>query len=91
MPHLSINGPSRIVFEHFRDCFHPKDLTSGFPQLFQLCFHIVKGHIPLQIAHVLGAIHLLSMTEPSNGVHPIIMGKTLYQLTCGLSPSLNSN
>jgi hypothetical protein len=46
MPHMLANGPSRMVFEHLWDRFHPKDLTSGFPQLFQLCFHIVKGHIP---------------------------------------------
>jgi hypothetical protein len=31
MPHLLANGPSKMVFEHLRDCFHPKDLANGFP------------------------------------------------------------
>jgi hypothetical protein len=31
MPHLSTSGPFGMVFEHLRDCFHPKDLTSAFP------------------------------------------------------------
>ncbi len=78
MPHLSENGPCRMVFEHLQDCFHPKDLTSGYPQLFQLCSHIVKGHIPRQIACVLSATRLLAMTKPLNGINPIIVGKTLY-------------
>jgi hypothetical protein len=30
MPHLLASGPSRMVFEHIRDCFHPKNSTSGF-------------------------------------------------------------
>jgi hypothetical protein len=46
MPHQSISGPSRMVFEHLQDCFHLEDSTSGFFQLFQLCSHITKDHIP---------------------------------------------
>jgi hypothetical protein len=34
MLHLSTNGPSGMVFEHFRNCFHLEDSVSGFPQLF---------------------------------------------------------
>ncbi len=79
MPHLSTNAFSRMVFEHFQDCFHPKNSTSEFLQLFQLCSHIVKGLIPLQIAHVLGATHLLVITKPSNGVHPIVVGEAMYR------------
>jgi len=30
MSHLSINGLSRMVFEHLWDCFHLEDLASGF-------------------------------------------------------------
>jgi hypothetical protein len=46
MPHLLTNGPFGMVLEHFQDFFHLEDSTSGFPQLFQLFSHIVKGHIP---------------------------------------------
>jgi hypothetical protein len=81
MPHLSISGPSRMICEHFQNCFHPKDLANGFLLLFQLCSHIVKGHISPQIAGVLGATHLLAMTKPLSGIHPIIVGETQYQPT----------
>jgi hypothetical protein len=63
MSHLSASGPFGIVFEHLHDYFHLKDLASGFFQLFQLCFHITQGHIPPQIARVLGTAHLLTMTS----------------------------
>jgi hypothetical protein len=63
--------------------------TSGFPQLFQLCFHIAQGHIPFQIAHVIGIAHLLAMTKPLGGVHPIVVGENcidsqtaLYAFNC---------
>jgi hypothetical protein len=78
MPHLLTNGISGMVFEHLRNYYHPEDSTSGFPQLFQLCFHIAYNHIPPQIAHVLGLVRLLAMTNPLNGVHPIVVGETLY-------------
>ncbi len=81
MLHLSTSGIFGMVFEHFRDYFHFEDSTNGFLQLFQLCFHITQGHIPPQITHVLGAAHLLAMTNPSGGVHSIVIGETLYQLT----------
>ncbi len=64
MPHLLASGPFEMVFEHLRDCFHLKNSTSGFPQLFQLCFYIAKGHIPPQIAFALGITHFLVMTKP---------------------------
>ncbi len=30
MLHLLANDPSRMVFEHFRDCFHSEDSANGF-------------------------------------------------------------
>ncbi len=81
MPHLSASSHFGMVFKHLWDYFHPKDSTNGFPQLFQLYSHIVKGHIPLQIACVLGVACLLAMTKSSSKIHPITMGEALYQLT----------
>jgi hypothetical protein len=49
-----------MVFEHLWDFFFFKDLANGFPHLFQLCFHIAQGHIPLQIPHVLGTTLLFN-------------------------------
>jgi len=81
MLHLSTSGPSRMVFEHLRDCFHPKNSMRISPLLFQLCFHISQGHIPPQMAHVLATTHFLTMTKPSCGVRPIVVGETLYRMT----------
>jgi hypothetical protein len=78
MPHLSVIGLFRMVFEHLQRCFHPEDSMSEFPQLFQLCFHIAKGHIAPQIAHVLSTVCLLTMNKPLGGICPIIVGETLY-------------
>jgi hypothetical protein len=80
MPHLSTSGLCGVFFEHLWKCFHVEDLTNGFPQSFQLCFHIAHGHIPPQIACVLGVACFLTMTKHSSEVHPIIVGETLYQL-----------
>jgi hypothetical protein len=46
MMHLLASGLFRMVFEHLQVYFHSKDATSGFLQLFQLCYHITQGHIP---------------------------------------------
>jgi hypothetical protein len=80
MSHLSTSGIFGMVFEHFRNCFHLGDSTSGFLQLFELCSHIVKSHIPPQIARVLCATHLLTMTKLLSKVRPIIVGEALYRL-----------
>jgi hypothetical protein len=81
MSHLSSNGPSRMVFEHFWDCYHPKDSTTGFPLLFQPCSHIAQGHIPPQIACVFWTAYLLAVTKLSGGIHLIVVGETLYRFT----------
>jgi hypothetical protein len=78
MPHLFISSRFGMVFEHFLDCFRPKEFVSGFSQLFQLYSHITQGHIPCRIAHILGVVHIFTMTKPLGGVHPIIVGETLY-------------
>jgi hypothetical protein len=51
MPHLSVNGPSEVVFERLWDYFHLEDSVNGILQLFQLCFHIAHGRIPPQMTH----------------------------------------
>jgi hypothetical protein len=77
MSHLSKNGLCGMVFEHLWNYFYPKNFMSGFPQLFQLCFHITQGHISYQIIHVFGATHLLTMTKFSSGICRVTMGEML--------------
>jgi len=81
MPIVFVNDISRMVSEHFQDYFHPKDSVINFSQLFQFCSHITQGHIPCQIAHILGAPHLLAMTKLLDGVRLLIVRETLYQFT----------
>jgi hypothetical protein len=76
-----------MVLKPFKNYFHLENLASGFPYLFQLCFHIAQGHIPPQIARVFGTTHLLAMTKLSSGVHPIIVGETIQKLCFMLSIS----
>ncbi len=49
--------------------------------MFLLCFHIAHNHIPLQIAHVLRMVCLLTMTKPSNGVRLVAVKEPLYWFT----------
>ncbi len=53
----------------------------GFLQLFQVCFHITQGHIPPQIARILGAAHHLTMIKSLGGIRPIAMGEAIYRFT----------
>jgi hypothetical protein len=71
-----------MVFEHFQKKISLKRFYKWISHLFQLCSHIAQGHIPRQIAHILGvAAHLLTMTKPLGGIRPIIVREMLYQLT----------
>jgi hypothetical protein len=81
MSNLSTSGSFGMVFEHLWDFFHPKDFVSGFPHLFQLCFHIAQGHISHWITHIFAVACLLAMTKPLGGIYPIAVGETLYQFT----------
>jgi hypothetical protein len=71
MSHLSASDLFGMAFEHLWDYFQPEDSTSGFLQLFQFCSHIAQGHIPFQITHVFKVTHLLTMTKPLGGIHPL--------------------
>jgi hypothetical protein len=55
-----------MMFEHLQNLFRLRNYMNGFSQLFQLCCHIAQGHIPHQIAHLLGAPSLLTLTKPSS-------------------------
>jgi len=52
VPHLSLGGLSRMVFEHLLGCFILENLSLGFSKLFQAA--IACGDIPRLVALVLG-------------------------------------
>jgi len=49
------SGPLGMVYEFLRDCFVPYDVTSGFDLFFEVCGHIVQGHVPPSVSHLLSA------------------------------------
>jgi hypothetical protein len=49
MPNLFASGPFGMVIKHLENYFHLENSISGFPQFFQLCFHIGQSHIPFHI------------------------------------------
>jgi hypothetical protein len=54
-PHLSSGGPSSMVYELLWDYFDPNDSTNGFDLYLKICGHIVHGHVPPSISHLLVA------------------------------------
>jgi hypothetical protein len=54
-----------------------KWILSIVPNLFSYCLSLYAP----QIARVFGVVHLLTMTKPLGGIHPIVVGETLYRFT----------
>ncbi|KAL2653409.1 hypothetical protein R1flu_021537 [Riccia fluitans] len=74
-----------MVFELLRDCFTPKDPTSGFDLLFNLCNHIAQGRFSAPTAYLLGASCLLALKKPLGGIQPVAVGEVHYRLVaCSL-------
>jgi hypothetical protein len=80
MFHLSVSGPSGMVFEHLQNPFNLEDSTNGFVELQQLCSHVVISRFPRSMVQVLGANKFLVLVKPFSGIHLIIMGEALYHL-----------
>jgi hypothetical protein len=55
LPCLSSNDFSGMVYELLRDCFVLDDSASGFDFFFEICGHIVHGHVPPSISCLLVA------------------------------------
>jgi hypothetical protein len=45
--HFSFSGLSGMVYELLQNYFVPNDSTSGFNLFFDVCGHIVGGHVPI--------------------------------------------
>jgi hypothetical protein len=50
LPHLSFGGLLGMVYELLWDCFVLDDFVSGFDLFFEVCGHIVWGHVPPSIS-----------------------------------------
>ncbi len=80
LAHLLASGLSGMVLEHLWDIFDLKDSTSGFSQLFFICFYVVIGCILGSITRALGVAMPLTLTKFFCGIWPIAISKVLYQL-----------
>jgi hypothetical protein len=68
IPHLTLNGLSRMVYEHLLWCFIPKDPSSKFLELFQVGVVIAHRDIPRLVALMLGVSKLLAMANDTSGL-----------------------
>jgi hypothetical protein len=62
--HLSVGGPSCMVFEHLQNLFDLKDLTNNFSQLFLIYYYVVARCIFGIITWAFGAMRLLTLAKP---------------------------
>jgi hypothetical protein len=79
-PHLSFNGPSGMVYELLRDCFILDYSTSGFDFFFNVCGHIVWGHVAPSILHLFSASQLLTFEKWFEGICPIVIDEVTHRL-----------
>jgi hypothetical protein len=78
-PHLSSNGLSGMVYEHFSKCFIVKDPSSGLLKLFQIIIVIHCWDILRSVALMLGVSKLLAMAKDTGGLRPIAMGEVFLR------------
>ncbi len=69
IPHLFLNGFSRMVYEQFLQCFISKDPSSWFSEVFQIGDVVAHGDTPRLVALVPGVNRLL--VKDTNIFHPI--------------------
>ncbi len=79
-PHFSFGGPSSMVYELLQNYFVPNDYTSGFDFFFEVCGHIVQGHVPLLILQLLSTSRFLALEKKSRSIHPIAINEVTYRL-----------
>jgi hypothetical protein len=51
-PHFSSNDLLGMVYELLQNYFFPNDYANGFDLFFEVCGHIVQGHVPPSISHL---------------------------------------
>jgi hypothetical protein len=62
-PPFSFVGPLGMVYELLQNYFVPNDFTSGFDLFFEVCGHIVQGHVPLLVLRLLSTFQFLMLKK----------------------------
>jgi hypothetical protein len=79
-PHLLFNSPLGMVYELLWYCFVLDDFGSGFDFFFDICGHIVHGHVLPSISCLLVASWLLALDKQARNVQPIAIKEVIYQM-----------
>jgi hypothetical protein len=63
LPHLFFDGPLGMVYELLWDCFFLNDSVSGLDLFFEVCGHIVWGHVPPSVSCLFFASQFLTLEK----------------------------
>jgi len=69
-----------MVYELLRDCFVLDDFANGFNLFFEVCGHIVQGHIPPSISRSFSTSRLLVLEKQFKSICPIAIDEMTYHL-----------
>jgi hypothetical protein len=69
-----------MVYDLFKNCFILEDFANGFDFFFEICRHIVRGHVPPSILCLLAASQLLILEKQTHNIQPILIRNVKYQL-----------
>ncbi len=74
-----------MVYELLQNCFVFNDSINGFDLFFEICKHIVCGHVHPSVSRLLVAFQVLVLEKQVRGVRPIAVEEVIYWLiTCKL-------
>jgi hypothetical protein len=76
---LSSNNPLSMVYEILWDYFVPDDSSNDFI-FFNVCGHIVHGHVPPSISHLLATLQSLILQKQMGDIWPIMIKEVIYQV-----------
>jgi hypothetical protein len=69
-----------MVYHLLRDCFAPNDFANGFNFFFEICGHIIQGHVPPSISPSFSTSQLLMLEKLFRSIHPIAISEMIYRL-----------
>jgi hypothetical protein len=79
-PRLFSSGPLNMLYELLWNCFVPIDYAMSFDLFFEICGHIVWGHVPPLILCLFSTSWLVLLENQSRAICPIRIGETTYCL-----------
>jgi hypothetical protein len=69
-----------MVYELLQDYFVPNDFVSSFDLFFEVCGHIVQGHVSPLVSCLLSVSRFLTLKKQYGGICSITIGEVTYYL-----------